>query len=286
MDAVRPSSLANYLSSIGMRSLAIRPLQTPFSIAWCTTRTALSSPGRACARLPPSVRSLTPYQLNELMRTLTREQGPVGGRDHRNPWLASIGMGGRLRSESTADFVGIRSHRQRVNEGLHRRLAVAPSALMRTRVVVFGEPSIEIDLQLLDPAVEPFAERHSVELVEQRLVETLADTICLRAPRLSARVVNVLHREVELVLMALGLAAELCATIGEHTTDHDLVLVEERDDAIVHQVGGRERRLAVVELGECHLGIGVDRCLLVDAPHTLQRANVKRVLRHAIAGAF
>src|SRR5262245_40780408 len=108
MDAVRPSSLANYLSSIGMRSLAIRPLQTPFSIAWCNTRTALSSPGRACARLPPSVRSLTPYQLNELMRTLTREQGPAGGRDHRNPWPASIGMGGRLRSESTADFVGIR----------------------------------------------------------------------------------------------------------------------------------------------------------------------------------
>src|SRR5262245_20867979 len=157
---------------------------------------------------------------------------------------------------------------------------------MRTRVVVFGEPSIEIGLQLLDPAVEPFAERHSVELVEQRLVETLADTICLRAPRLSARVVNVLHREVELVLMALGLAAELCTTIGEHMTDHDLVLVEERDDAIVHQVGGGERRLAVVELGERHLGIGVDCRLLVDAPHALQRANVKRVLRHAIARAL
>src|SRR5262245_5322513 len=131
MDAVRPSSLANYLSSIGMRSLAIRPLQTPFSIAWCTTRTALSSPGRACARLPPSVRSLTPYQLNELMRTLTREQGPAGGRDHRNPWPASIGMGGRLRSESTADFVGIRNHEQ--NHGSLARAVPGRTRLQASR---------------------------------------------------------------------------------------------------------------------------------------------------------
>src|SRR6185295_12375643 len=109
MDAAPPSSLANCLSSIGMRSLVIRPLPTPFLIAWCTTRTASSSPGRAFARPPPSVRSLTPRPLNELMRTLIREQGLAGGRDHRNPWPASIGMGGRLRSESMADFVGIRT---------------------------------------------------------------------------------------------------------------------------------------------------------------------------------
>jgi hypothetical protein len=43
------------------------------------------------------------------MSTPTREQRPRGGRDHRNPRPASIGTGGRLRSESPADFVGIRS---------------------------------------------------------------------------------------------------------------------------------------------------------------------------------
>jgi hypothetical protein len=29
--------------------------------------------------------------------------------DHRNPWPASIGTGGRLRAESPADFVGMRT---------------------------------------------------------------------------------------------------------------------------------------------------------------------------------
>src|SRR5262245_23589379 len=87
---------------------------TPSSTVWCTTRIASSSRERACARRPPSVRSLTPSRSNELMTMPTREQGPRGGRDHRNPWPASIGMGGRLRSESPADFVGMRNHGPRL----------------------------------------------------------------------------------------------------------------------------------------------------------------------------
>jgi hypothetical protein len=43
------------------------------------------------------------------MPTPTREHALEGGRDHRNPRPASIGTGGRLRSESTADFIGIRN---------------------------------------------------------------------------------------------------------------------------------------------------------------------------------
>ena len=39
----------------------------------------------------------------------TREPAQQGGRDHRNPWPASIGTGGRLRAESPADFVGMRT---------------------------------------------------------------------------------------------------------------------------------------------------------------------------------
>jgi len=49
---------------------------------------------------------------------------------------------------------------------------------------------------------------------------------------------------------------------------------------------GGERRLPIVKLGERHLGIGVDRGLLVDAPRALERAHIEGILRHAIAGAF
>ena len=56
-------------------------------------------------------------------------------------------------------------HRQRVNEGLHRRLAVAPAALMRSLLIVLDEPGVEIGLQLIDPPVALFSERHAVELI-------------------------------------------------------------------------------------------------------------------------
>src|SRR5262249_20027470 len=48
---------------------------------------------------------------------------------------------------------------------------------MRPPLVVVDEPGVEIGLQLFDGAINLFAERHPVELVEQRAVETLADSI-------------------------------------------------------------------------------------------------------------
>ena len=90
---------------------------------------------------------------------------------------------------------------------------------MRTLIVVFGEPDIKIFLQLRDRAVELLAECNAVELIEQRLVEALANAVRLRAPRLSARVIDVLDREVELIFVVLGLAAIFRAPVGKHATD-------------------------------------------------------------------
>ena len=41
--------------------------------------------------------------------------------------------------------------------------------------------------------------------------------------------------------------------------------VEEGDHAAVHKIG-RERHLAIIELGVSNLGVGVDEGLLVDVP--------------------
>src|SRR5262245_61023243 len=91
-----------------MRLSAIPPSPTPSSIASSTMPTASPSTGSASAKPPPRVSPLTGLQPPDPMYTPIREQGPRGGRDHRNPRPASIGIGGRLRSESPADFVGIR----------------------------------------------------------------------------------------------------------------------------------------------------------------------------------
>src|SRR4029077_8423472 len=59
--------------------------------------------------------------------------------------------------------------------------------------------------------------------------------------------------------------------------------VEQGDHAVVQKIGCRDRCLAIIELGERNLGIGVDERLLVDAPDPLQIADIERVLGAAVA---
>src|SRR3954467_15612088 len=96
-------------------------------------------------------------------------------------------------------------------------------------------------------------------------MEGLNDAIGLWAFGLGTGVIRVLDREIELILVPLGVAAVLRAPVGQHPRELHLMSVEEGHDAIVQQVGGREWGLAIVELGEGHLGIGVNEALLVDA---------------------
>ena len=77
---------------------------------------------------------------------------------------------------------------------------------MRSPLIVVGEPGVKIGLQLFDGAIDLFAERHPVELVEQGAVETLANSVGLRAFGLGAAVIDVFDGEVKLVFMALGAA--------------------------------------------------------------------------------
>ena len=64
------------------------------------------------------------------------------------------------------------------------------------------------------------------------------------------------------------------------------MLVVERHHPVVEDLGGGDRRLAIIQLGEGDLGVGVDDGLLVDPPDALQRADIERVLRPAIARAL
>ena len=66
-------------------------------------------------------------------------------------------------------------------------------------LIVFGDPRIKVGLQLINGAVDLFAERHPVELIQDSAMEALANTVCLWALGLGAAVIDVLDREVALV---------------------------------------------------------------------------------------
>ena len=97
---------------------------------------------------------------------------------------------------------------------------------MWPRLIVFLDPGIQIDLQLVDRTIHLLAERDTVEFVEHGLVKTLTDAVGLRALGLGARVIDVLDREIELVLVPFGIAAELTAAIGQDAEKLDIVFLE------------------------------------------------------------
>src|SRR5262249_2152945 len=91
------------------------------------------------------------------------------------------------------------------------------------------------------------------------LVEAFTDAVRLRVLGLGARVIDVLDREIQLVLVPFGVAAELAAAVSQHAQELDIVLLEEWQHTVIEQIGRRDGRLAVVELGKAYLGAGVDK---------------------------
>jgi len=114
-------------------------------------------------------------------------------------------------------------------------------------------------------------------------VEALADPVGLRMPSFGAGVIDILHRQVQLILVVLALTTVFCAAISEHTQERNFLFLEERQHTIVEHVGGDERVLAVVQLGEGDLGVRVEECLLIDAPHAFDGSHVIGILGDQLA---
>ena len=98
----------------------------------------------------------------------------------------------------------------------------------------------------------------------------------MRALGLGSGVVHILDREIELVLVVLGVSAIFRASVGQHAAQPNLVLIIEGHHTVVEEIGRGERGLAIVELGEGDLGVSVDEGLLVDAPDPLHGADRRR----------
>src|SRR6202008_5146219 len=95
-------------------------------------------------------------------------------------------------------------------------------------LIVLADPQIEISLQLVDRTIHLFAERDTVELVEHRSVEALADAVGLRALGFGARMIDVLDCKVKLVFVSLRVATILAAAVGQYPQKLDIALLEQR----------------------------------------------------------
>src|SRR3569833_158990 len=80
---------------------------------------------------------------------------------------------------------------------------------MRPLMVVRVDPRVKIDLQLFHRRVDLLSERDLVELVQDRLMEALADHIGLRRLGFGARMVDVVDGQIQL--------NSCCSTIPQYS---------------------------------------------------------------------
>ena len=68
-------------------------------------------------------------------------------------------------------------------------------------------------------------------------------------------VIDILDREVELVFVPLRVAAIFAAAVGQHPQQRDCRGSSKNgSDPVIEQIGRRDRRLAIIELGTSDLG--------------------------------
>ena len=81
---------------------------------------------------------------------------------------------------------------------------------------------------------------------------------------LGARVIKILDSEVEFILMPLWVATIFAAAVGQDAQQLNVMAIEEGNHSIIQEVGRRDRRLAIVELGASNLGVSINEGLLAD----------------------
>ena len=108
---------------------------------------------------------------------------------------------------------------------------------MSSRCVILHEPLIEIALQILYTCIDLFPECDAVKFIENRFVESLAEPIGLRILHLRLRVLNVIDRQEQLVVVSIRPPRELRAPIRQDPQQRDCKLVKEGNHSVIEKIG-------------------------------------------------
>jgi len=65
-------------------------------------------------------------------------------------------------------------------------------------------------------------------------------------------VIDILHREIGLILMALRCPTVFGSTMGEDSVHRNLVLLKKRQDTVIQELRSRDRGLVMIKLREAH----------------------------------
>ena len=105
--------------------------------------------------------------------------------------------------------------------------------------------------------------------VEKSPMESFNESVALRPAYLGIAMIDALQLQKELVWMFIRSATEFPPIVRENGMNDDMVLFEERQDVVVHDLDSSQRQFIGVESGPCEPGIAIKNRLEVDFPDTL-----------------
>src|SRR3954451_24771022 len=113
-------------------------------------------------------------------------------------------------------------------------------------------------VQLLQGRVQLLAKGDTVKLILHGAMEAFTDAVGLRRLGSSSAVIDVLHRQIQLIFVMLALAAVLGSAIGQDAQQRNVLLFKERYDTIIQHVSRVQCIYAIVEFGKSNFRVGVD----------------------------
>ena len=137
-------------------------------------------------------------------------------------------------------------------------------------MILAVKPFMQVGLHRIYAVVELVTERDLIKLLQDRLLEPLADAVCLGGFHLGFGVIDVIDRQQELEVVFVDAATIFGAAIRHDPQHRQIMFIVERQHPVVEQISCRDRRLGGVELGMGHLAIDVHVGLLINRPTPLR----------------
>lgn len=148
-----------------------------------------------------------------------------------------------------------------IQERLQRRFPIAVLAAVGPFSVVVLDPLVHVSLQLIETGVELLAKGDPIKLLEDSAMKAFADAVSLRRLGFRLRVIDILHGQVQLVLVLLEITTVFRTTVGQDAQQTHILRFEERQHLVVKHVSSYQRVLPIVEFHQRHFGVSVG-CVL------------------------
>ncbi len=90
--------------------------------------------------------------------------------------------------------------------------------------------------------------------------------------------VYVLYSQIQLILMVFSVTTIFSSSIGKHTHQFQVMLLEKRHNSVIEHIGSDKRIFPVIQLGKSDFGVSINDSLLINMSDTFDVPHIISIL--------